>query len=390
MKRTQLAILIFLLVVLGAAAWLLLARHTTSWQSSAGNLPERVVTLPINEVSRVTITEPGTKLDLLKKNGQWVVAERADYPANFEMISRLIRDVWELKPVQEVKVGPSQLGRLDLVEPGNGGNGGTLVEFRDEHGKRLAALLFGKKYMREANQSLAGRSFPAGRYVMPEDGSHRVSLVSNSFAQLEAKPERWLAREFIKIEKPVSIASAGPDASMNWELERRANSTEWKLARPAPGEELDQTKAQQIANAAGNISSFVDIMSSDAKPETTGLDKPRTFTVRCENGLSYVLKVGRENANNYPMTVSVTGNPPSATPTPTATASPAEKSALQTPTPEPIEKKLSEAKQFEGRVFLISKFTIDQLQKSRTDLTAPKPTPTPSPSPISQTPPKSR
>ena len=83
-----------------------------------------VCDLPI--VAQMTIQQPKAQVNLRKKGDTWVVSERADYPANFEMISTLIRKVWELKPVQEVKVGPSQLGRLSLLQPGQGEKSGTL------------------------------------------------------------------------------------------------------------------------------------------------------------------------------------------------------------------------------------------------------------------------
>ena len=86
MKRTQLAILILLVVFFGAAALLLVKPSTNSWQSSIGHLPDKVVHLPINDVAQITITQPSGKADLLKKGGKWVVADRANYPANFEMI----------------------------------------------------------------------------------------------------------------------------------------------------------------------------------------------------------------------------------------------------------------------------------------------------------------
>jgi len=100
MKRTQLAILILLVVVLGAAAFLLVKHRTTSWASSTDNLPEKVVSLPINDVAQVAIQQPEIQVNLKKNGDTWVVVERADYPANFEMVSTLIRKTWELKPVQ--------------------------------------------------------------------------------------------------------------------------------------------------------------------------------------------------------------------------------------------------------------------------------------------------
>ena len=46
--------------------------------------------------------------------------------------------------------------------------------------------------------------FPAGRYVVPV-GSTKVSLVSETLDDVDAKPERWLKKEFFRIENPKSI-----------------------------------------------------------------------------------------------------------------------------------------------------------------------------------------
>jgi hypothetical protein len=384
MKRTQLIVLILLAVVLGAAAWFLTTSSTTSWQSSTGRGGEKVVNLPINDVAAIRIKQPEEEVNLEKRGDKWVVAERANYPANFETISTFIRQVWELKMGQAVKAGPSQLSRLELLDSGKGADAGTLVEFKDARGKRLTALRFGKKYMRESNQSFSrGRSFPAGRYVMPEDNSHRITLVAQAFQQIDNKPERWLDRDFIKIEKPISVECAGIDPAMAWKLEKEHASTDWKLTDLKPGEQLDQTKAKQIASAAGNVSSFTDVLAPDASADSTGLDKPVVFTISNEEGFAYVLKVGKKNNDGYPITVAVSADLPT-TRTPGKDETPEEKTKLDKEFQakrETLEKKLTKEKAFEGRPFLISKYTIEQLEKKRADLLAPKSTPTPSPGP---------
>ena len=384
MKRTQLAILILLVVVLGAAAFLLVKRRTTSWASSTDNLPEKVVSLPINDVAQVTIQQPEIQVNLKKKGDTWVVVERADYPANFEMVSTLIRKTWELKPVQEVKVGPSQLGRLSLLKPGQGADSGTLVDFKNAEGKRLAGVLYGKKYVRESNQPVAqGRSYPVGRYVMPEDASHRVSLVSETFTQIDGKPQSWLDRDFIKIEKPAMVAVSAATPTMNWKLERDQGSKQWKLAGARPDEQLDATKANQITSALNSISSFTDVLAPESKPQATGLDKPTTITVATEDGFNYVFKAGNEIDQSYALTVSVNADLPG-TRTPAKDEKPEDKTKLDKEFQtrhETLEKKLAKEKKLEGRTFLVPKYGIDQLKKNRADLLAAKPTPTPSPSP---------
>jgi Domain of unknown function (DUF4340) len=388
MKRAQLAILILLVVVLGAGAFLLVKRRTTSWASSTDYLPEKVVSLPINDVAQITIQQPEFQVNLRKKGDVWVVAERADYPANFEMVSTVIRKVWELKPIQEVKVGPSQLGRLALLQPGQGADSGTLVDFKNAEGKRLAALLFGKKYMRESNQSFApGRSFPVGRYVMAEDGSHHVDLVAEPFQQIDGKPETWLDRGFIKIEKPTTIAVSGPNPPMNWKLEREQGAKEWKLADAQPREQLDTAKANQLASALNSISSFTDVLAPESKPESVGLNKPTTITVTTEDGFNYLLRIGNAVEQSYALTVSVSANLVSAR-TPPKDEKPEDKTKLDKEFQtrhETLEKKLASEKKLEGRTFLVPKYGIDQLKKNRADLlAAPTPRPSPSPSPVAR------
>src|SRR5262249_32283410 len=152
-----------------------------------------------NDVARVVIRGANGHVNIAKKNDLWVVEEKTDYPANFERASKLIRQLWELHPVQELNVGQSQFSRLELVEPGppqgnsavpnQGDKSGTVVELKDKDGKTLARLVAGKQDMRKGE---GPRQFPMpmGRYVLaPQSG--RVALVSHTI-DVDAKPESWL------------------------------------------------------------------------------------------------------------------------------------------------------------------------------------------------------
>ncbi len=102
-----------------------------------------------------------------------------------------------------------------------------------------------------------------------------------------------------------------------------------------------------------------------------------------EDGFTYVLKVGKEMDEHYPLTVVVSAS------IPTTRASTKEEKAeektkldkeFQTKR-EALEKKLAKEQGFEGRLFLIAKFSVEQLEKNRADLLVPKPTPTPTATP---------
>ena len=93
-------------------------------------------------------------------------------------------------------------------------------------------------YARIQSTDRPGALIPAGRYVMPEDGAQHAMLVSEPFLQVDDKPEQWLDRNFLKIDKPTLVEVAGMTPETNWKLERAADAKEWKLADAKPGEQL--------------------------------------------------------------------------------------------------------------------------------------------------------
>ena len=204
MNSRQFILILVVAIVLGSIGWILFHRGTRSWESQPTTGNEKIIDFPLNDVAHISINDGRSELNLVKKEDVWQVRERADYPANFEQVSRFLQKIWNLKPVQTLQVGPSQLARFDLVPPAKDGKGGTLLELKDKNEKQIAALLIGKQYLKKSNQNFAPAGFPAGRYILPKANSNRVALASDPLQDLVTKPERWLNRDFIKIEKPKS------------------------------------------------------------------------------------------------------------------------------------------------------------------------------------------
>ncbi len=379
MKGKQLAIVLILLVAVGGIALFLNRRNAASWSSSATVSDGKILTFPINDVSHIVIKGNGAELNLVKKDDVWKVKERADYPANFELISGLLRKVWELRAVQDVKIGPSQFARLQLGEVD-----GTLLDLKDVSDKRLTALRLGKKQLRDSDQSLGpGGGFPVGRYVMPVNGSNQVFLVSETFDDVQTKPEAWVNREFMRMENPKSIAVAGATAGVNWKLVRDTASSPWKLPDAKPGEELDSAKASGLATPFAHAS-FADVLTPDAPTAETGLDKPSTATIETFDNFVYTLRIGKLMGENYPVLVSVQAQLPKER-SPGKDEKPEEKAKLdqefQT-TQKKLAERLSNEQKFADRPFLIPKGTIEPLLKDRSALMAEK---KPVPSPTTKT-----
>lgn len=367
MKSKQLALLLLIAAVLGGAVWILKQNSKDAWSDTAGGAGGKVIELPVNDVARLAIQSSAGTVNLVKKDDAWTVQERADFPANFERVGDLLRKLWDLKTVQTLQAGPSQLARFDLTEPDKGP--GTRVDFKDKDGKSLGALLLGKKFMKKADGPMGDMGgFPAGRYVMPVGGA-TVSLVSDSLDDADAKPETWLKRDFIKIENPSSVTLAGATDAQKWKLTRDTAAGEWKLAGAKAAEKVDAAKVSLLSGVFASPA-FADVLNPDAKPADTGLDKPTVLTFETFDHFRYVLKVGKVTGENQPVTVEVAAQLAKER-TPGKDEKPEDKTKLDEEFKAKIKtfgEKLAAEKKFEGRPFLIAKSTLDSIIRDRAAL----------------------
>ncbi len=148
--------------------------------------------LKIADVAEVRLQDAKHQVTLVRKEKTWVVQERGGYPASFQEISDLLIKLVELKVTQSEQVGASLCPRLDLAEPGKGGEGtGTAIEFKDAAGKPLARLVLGKKVLKKDPMNplpSAKDGVPAGRYVRVDGAKDTIVVVSDPLEQGGSRP----------------------------------------------------------------------------------------------------------------------------------------------------------------------------------------------------------
>src|SRR5437868_11614519 len=109
MNKKQFFILVVVGLVVGG-----LGIHFYNKQKGSYNQGEVISTdrvlpkFPLNEIAHVRIKQTGSEVNLVKSNETWTVRERYNYPANFTQVGDLLRKLWELKPIRDIEVGPSQ------------------------------------------------------------------------------------------------------------------------------------------------------------------------------------------------------------------------------------------------------------------------------------------
>jgi hypothetical protein len=334
--------------------------------------------IQINDASQLVIKHGTNELVLAKKDDLWRVRERGDYPANFADISRLLLKLRGLKVVQTEQVGPSQLPRLELAAPGPGAGTATLVELRDGNGKAIKSLLLGKKHTQKSNgpspmgDAGGDEGYPDGRYVMTDGSSGNVILIGDALAEVEPKPEQWLNKEFIKVEKARAISVTFPQVTNSWQIMRETETGEWKLSDTKLGEELDASKVSGVSSpfSAPTLNDVVIGLTT----EQCGLDKPTTIKVVTFDGFTYIVNAGSKTNDSFFITVAITADLPKER-TPGKDEKPEDKAKLDKESADAQKKlqdKLATEQAFGKWTYLVSSWTVDPLLKERTQLLAEK------------------
>lgn len=305
MNRKQFSLLLAALVILGGLVWWLKKSDESSWTQRANRVGQTLVpNFPINDVANIRIDNGHTAVGLTKKDGQWRVKERGDYPANFTMISNLLFKIQDQKIIQSDTITADQRPELYLIEPTKEKPSGTAIELHDVGGKSLAKLLLGKRYMKKGP---TGAEVLAGRYVMVVGDEKTVALVGDVLLDVEPKPETWIAREFVRAEKVRSIALTADDGSAVWKIQRETDGGDWQLADAKSNEKFDSSRGTSAVNAI-SMMSFVDVVASTTSLDT-GMNKPRNVIAETFDGLTYTFRIGNASSDdNQYIGVSVSGD----------------------------------------------------------------------------------
>jgi hypothetical protein len=215
---------------------------------------------------------------------------------------------------------------------------------------------------------MGGGPMPDGRYVMAGSDIATVALVSESFANAEAKPGDWLNKDWFKVEKLKSVAVTALEATNSWSIARESETGEWKLVGAKPGETLDNGKSAG-ATSALSYPSFNDVVTGTNA--AAKMDKPIVAKLETFDGFTYTVKIGAKgDDDSHHVQVEVAGNFPKER-TPGKDEKPEDKEKLDKEFKDALakkEEKLKAEKAYGKWVYLVSKWTVDPLLKARHEL----------------------
>jgi hypothetical protein len=223
--------LILLVIVLGilVGAGILIIRQKAPEPNEGKMGAQLLEKLPANRIASIIIKSSDDSVSLVKKEGQWVVKTRFDYPADFGKITDLVRRVKDIKIGRKFRSSEDTLRRLSLKDPDDPDapkdQKGVRVYFKDKKYITLTNILLGKTRMRGEE-----RTFPDGQYLMLGQESE-IYLIDKHFLSLDKESSAWLEKHLVKVgENEIKrIVCKSADGK-----QRR-----WLFERPDKGKDLE-------------------------------------------------------------------------------------------------------------------------------------------------------
>jgi len=378
MKKNQVLLSVALAAVFGIAGIYFQISKSAGWNDTKTD-HRLLQDLPINDIAKIQIRSSAATVTLEKKQNKWGVAERNDYPADFDKIRDLGRTLWQLKPVQNMEIGPSQFERLKIAAPGRGNDPGVEIDLKGENDSSIASVILGKM-MEPGEDAMRGA---AGRFVYNPATKDRVSLVGETFANVDpVTVGSWLDKTFIAPGELREIEQSAWSNNQGWKIVRDAPKAEWKLQGTQNGETLEKQFAQAVGNFAP---SFTDVRPASVSTDETGLNEPFRVQLKTFDGFKYDFAIGKpgpEKARYVKFEVGAEIDP---TRVPGPNESPEDKKKKDQEFDKKIaalRQRLEDEKKLEQWVYLVPDWSLDQVMKRREEILA-KPSPTPAPSPAS-------
>ncbi len=312
MNRKQFLVMLVAVAVMGGAGLAMFWQELSGYKESGAKIGAKVLPdLKAADATEIRLKDANNEVTLVSKGGSWSVKERGGYPADVSEISELLAKLVEAKIVQSEAVSESLYPRLNLVEPvkDKREGTGTLLELKDKTGKVIAKLIFGKVSLKkDPGNPLpnAVDGVPAGRYMIAPGKIASVVVVSDPFANVEARAGKWLAKNFFKADR-IRTLTVGEGAAQ-WKITRELEYSQWKFAAGAG--QLDPSAAVGSVNALGQLA-FSDV-STDAKVEAgAASEKITTLVAETFDNLTYTITVAKQKAgDDYLFNFKLTGAPP--------------------------------------------------------------------------------
>ncbi len=293
MNKKQLISLVIIFLILAIVSFIIMNKGNEGWDKSDTSKGGKIFKdFTASKVAKIAIKKGVNSVIIAKKDNNWVVETRDNYPANFAKIRDVTLKIKELKVALKVTVGKSQYSKLQLDE-----NSATSVSFIDANNNKLATILLGKERMQKAANPnpMYGGPRPDGRYILV-DTIDKPLLITEPLSEIVDNSAEWINKDFIKIENVKSMKLKQADKEL-WSMTKK--DAKFAIDNIQAGEDFDDNKVSNVSSAVKYMT-FNDVSK-------TKLENPYILTIETTDAIKYVLSLAKKDAKCY-LTVAIYAN----------------------------------------------------------------------------------
>lgn len=285
MNSRKLTLLAALAVVVIAIALFLSQQRSSTQADSVPELLYPKLQAELNSVTAVGIYKQGDvrAVELRRKDGIWVVTERAGYTADTAKVHRLLRAIADAKPVEEKTSNPASyaaIGVEDVSDPKAAGSRVALA------GTTTPVNL------------IVGKSGAGAQSAFVRRAGEPASWLVNSTIEVPATADAWLRKEILNVafDRVQSATVTITDGKPYTVAKKSRDDTDFAVDKVPKGKELSSPAA---ANGIGSALSGLTL--ADVRPAMEfAPEKPAAHaTVRTFDGLVVEMDGWTKDGKHY-------------------------------------------------------------------------------------------
>ena len=303
MSKKNLLIVIVLFFILLIISFFVVKKENSTWaRGHFANKTPVLTKFDVNKVKKFRIYDASNKMEILFKNGQWVIFNKSFYPANFQKIRKFILKLKNMNIAQKVLINQNKLPALKLISPDKDSDKkgtGTVLELYDTSGNIINAIIFGKfHYAGEASSDAPLQQIAKdGRFLLTNSLKFPV-LVSSPFLDAAPEPTLWLDKSFVNLTNIKMASRIDKKGKTIWKIARKDEKSPFGIAGLKQGEIPLPRVMFQITSAFHKFD-FKDVLTPDTPTSLTGLNSPDSFIYESCNGNKYKIDIASKNNKTY-------------------------------------------------------------------------------------------
>lgn len=245
----------------------------------------------INEVTEIAIASNDGRVTVARGESQWVVAEKAGYPAAMDRVRETLIGLAELRILEPKTKTPELYQKLGLQDVETKGSASTLVSLKKANGESVADLILGNQHPAKGNPSLDEI------YVRKPTDSQTWLAVGN--LSLGKTPVEWLDKQILSIQEQRvhRVRVTHPDGeTLIIEKEKPEDTDYTVVGLPIQAKIKSQFTVNNISSSLINLS-FDDVSPED---EVSFDDQSVVkAVVETMDGLQATFRLLKKDGKNY-------------------------------------------------------------------------------------------